>query len=109
VGVLVLMGAYKPRRLDVLSRNCTRNFSATDIQFQPPPNFNIFFPSDRLLVRLPPGIYRLDFDGAGFPIDWRTNVDALAVDLIAGSYTPVLIPLNRSDIVSGVVNNAEGK
>lgn len=64
---------------------------------------------DRLLVHLPPDTYRLDFDPAGFPIDWRTNVDALAVEVVAGSYTPVLIPLNRSYIVSGVVSNAEGK
>ena len=64
---------------------------------------------DRLLVRLPPGTYRLDFDPSGFPIDWRTNVDALAVEVVAGSYTPVLVPLNRSYIVSGVVTNAEGK
>jgi hypothetical protein len=76
---------------------------------QPIKSYQIDTLGDRLLVLLPPGTYRLDFDPAGFPIDWRTNVDALAVEVVAGSYTPVLVPLNRSYIVSGVITNTEGK
>ncbi len=63
---------------------------------------------DRTSVRLAPGTYRLDIDPSGFPADWQTTVDALAVDVVAGSYTPVLIALTRSYSRSGVVTDAQG-
>lgn len=64
--------------------------------------------SDRINVRLKPGTYRLDIDPAGLPLDWQASTDAVAVDVAAGSYTPVLIPLTRSYTVSGVITDAEG-
>ncbi|RCJ28297.1 hypothetical protein A6S26_12255 [Nostoc sp. ATCC 43529] len=64
---------------------------------------------DRTLVRMSPGIYRLDLDPAGLPPDWQAAVDGLAVDVIAGSYTPVMIPLIRSYTRSGVVTDAQGQ
>jgi len=64
---------------------------------------------DRILVRLPPGTYRLDFDPAGFPPDWQATVDALAIEVVAGSYTPVSIPLVPSYTRSGIVTDAQGK
>ncbi len=63
--------------------------------------------SDRLLLRLNPGIYRLDLDPAGFPPDWQAATDAYKVDVVSGSYTPVLLPLIRSYTVSGVITNTE--
>ncbi len=36
--------------------------------------------NEAALVRLSPGKYRLDLDPAGFPVDWKTATDALAVD-----------------------------
>lgn len=63
----------------------------------------------RTLVRMPPGIYRLDLDPAGLPPDWQAAVESSAVDVIAGSYTPVMIPLIRSYTRSGVVTDAQGK
>ncbi|RUT06031.1 hypothetical protein DSM106972_032370 [Dulcicalothrix desertica PCC 7102] len=65
--------------------------------------------SDRLLVRLNPGTYRLDLDPAGFPEDWQVKTDAYAVDVIAGSYTPILLPLTRAYTISGVVTDTQGK
>ncbi|MBR8838204.1 MAG: carboxypeptidase regulatory-like domain-containing protein [Stigonema ocellatum SAG 48.90 = DSM 106950] len=59
-------------------------------------------------VRLPPGTYRLDLDPSGFPPDWQATTDALAVDVVAGSYTTVMIPLVRSYTISGVVTDAQG-
>ncbi|MBD2293468.1 carboxypeptidase regulatory-like domain-containing protein [Anabaena sphaerica FACHB-251] len=64
--------------------------------------------SDRILLRLAPGKYRLDLDPAGFPPDWQATIEALAVDVIPGSYTPVMIPLILSYTVSGVVTDAQG-
>jgi hypothetical protein len=65
--------------------------------------------SDRILVRLNPGTYRLDLDPAGFPEDWQAKTDAYAVDVIAGSYTPVILPLTRAYAFSGVITDAQGK
>ncbi len=65
--------------------------------------------SDRILVRLNPGTYRLDLDPAGFPEDWQATTDAYAVDVIAGSYTPVMLPLTRAYAFSGVITDAQGK
>ncbi|MEA5573901.1 carboxypeptidase-like regulatory domain-containing protein [Calothrix sp. UHCC 0171] len=64
---------------------------------------------DRILVRLNPGSYRLDLDPAGFPLDWQAATDAYAVDITAGSYTPVLLPLTRAYAVSGVITNIKGE
>lgn len=64
---------------------------------------------DRILLRMPPGTYRLDLDPAGFPPDWQATVEALAIDVVAGSYTPVVIPLIRTYTRSGVVTDAQGK
>jgi hypothetical protein len=64
--------------------------------------------ADRVLVRLPPATYRLDLDPSGFPLDWQSPVDAYAVEVVAGSYTSVLLPLVQSYTVTGVVTNAEG-
>ncbi len=65
--------------------------------------------NDRITVRLPPGTYRLDLDAAGFPLDWHTSKNALAVDVVAGSYTPIMIPFTRSYTRTGVVTDSEGK
>ncbi|NEP01000.1 MAG: carboxypeptidase regulatory-like domain-containing protein [Symploca sp. SIO2E9] len=62
-----------------------------------------------IYVNLLPGTYRLDFDPSGFPIDWQAAVDAYAVEVVAGSYTPVSVPLLLSYTISGVVTDSEGK
>lgn len=65
--------------------------------------------SDRLLVRLSPGNYRLDLDTAGFPPDLQPVLNSFAVEVVEGSYTPIPIPLQPFYTVAGVVTNAEGK
>ncbi len=65
--------------------------------------------SDRTKLRLTPGKYRIDIDPAGFPPDWRAETDAFAVNVVAGSYTRVMIPLTQSYSFSGVATDAEGK
>ncbi len=63
---------------------------------------------DRILIRIPTGNYRLELDPAGFPPDWQATIDALAVDVVAGSYTPVMVSLIRSYTRSGVIIDAQG-
>lgn len=63
----------------------------------------------KLFLRLSPGIYRVDLDPAGFPPDFQPSVNAFAVAVTEGSFTPVSIPLQPSYTVAGVVTNAEGK
>ena len=65
--------------------------------------------ADRVIVRLAPGVYRLDLDPAGFPLDWQTPIKAYAVEVVAGGYTPISIPLTRSYTFTGVARDATGE
>jgi len=65
--------------------------------------------SNGILVRLPPGTYRIDLDPSGYPLDWKAKVEALAVNVVAGTYTPVQVPLVQSYTISGIVTDAKGK
>ncbi|MBD2451449.1 carboxypeptidase regulatory-like domain-containing protein [Nostoc sp. FACHB-152] len=76
---------------------------------QPITSFRPEIQKQRILVPLVPGAYRLDIDPAGFPLDWEATVDSYAVDVVAGSYTSVLIPLRLSYTLSGVVTDTNGK
>jgi hypothetical protein len=64
---------------------------------------------DGISVRVMPGNYRIDFDPAGFPSEWQTDKDAVAVDVAAGAYTIVPIPLIRSFTRSGIATTTLGK
>jgi hypothetical protein len=64
---------------------------------------------DGFVLRLPPGTYRVELEPAGFPPDFQPSVNAFAVEAVAGSYTPIIIPLQPSYTVGGVVTDAEGK
>lgn len=59
-------------------------------------------------VELTPGLYRLEFDPVGFPLDWQVDVRALAVEVKNGAYTSVRVPLIQAFTVSGVVTTTEG-
>ncbi|MBF2064025.1 MAG: carboxypeptidase regulatory-like domain-containing protein [Calothrix sp. C42_A2020_038] len=78
------------------------------INNQPLQSFAPTIQNDGALVYLSPGKYRLDLDPAGFPANWQTAVEALAVDVVAGSYTPVMLPMIRSFTRSGVVTDSKG-
>ncbi|KST64093.1 carboxypeptidase-like regulatory domain-containing protein [Mastigocoleus testarum] len=62
----------------------------------------------RTSINLSPGKYRLDLDPAGFPIDWQTSTSAYAVEVVAGSYTSVSIPLVPAYTISGVIKDKRG-
>lgn len=64
---------------------------------------------DRTWVHLPPRKYRLDFDPAGFPLDWLVSAPAYAVDVVAGSFTPVMVPLVPAYTLSGVIRDSQTK
>ena len=60
-------------------------------------------------IRLPSGNYRLDLDLAGYPFDTTPKDSALAIEVIAGSYTTVQIPFSPSYTIMGVVSDNQGK
>ncbi len=62
-----------------------------------------------LVTYLPPGVYRLDLDPAGFPLDWQAAVDAYAVEVVSGSYTTVNVPLIPAYTLSGIVSDDQGQ
>ncbi len=62
-----------------------------------------------VFVTLSPGTYRLDLDPAGYPVDWKPVKPAYAVEVVPGSYTPVLVPMVQSYTVAGRVTDAQGK
>jgi hypothetical protein len=64
---------------------------------------------DRAIVKLVPGTYRIDLDPAGYPLDWQAELDALSINVVAGTYTSVPIPLVMSFTRSGTVTDASGK
>jgi Carboxypeptidase regulatory-like domain len=59
--------------------------------------------SDRFLVRLLPGMYRLDLEAAGFPPDFQPTETSMAVRVTEGSYTPIMIALQPSYTASGII------
>lgn len=67
-----------------------------------------FITNQGIFIRLDPQTYRLDLDPAGYPLDWSPTENAYAVDVIAGVYTPVTIPLNISYTVAGKVTDTNG-
>jgi Carboxypeptidase regulatory-like domain len=64
--------------------------------------------NDRILVRLPPDTYHLSLDPSGYPTDWQVSSDAMAVEVVAGSYTAIAIPLIPSYTRSGVITDSQG-
>ena len=68
-------------------------------------SFRSYTRSDGVYVRLSPDAYRLDLDSAGFPLNWKAIQSAYAVEVVAGSYTPVLVPLVRSYTITGILSD----
>jgi hypothetical protein len=73
------------------------------------PSFNPTPAINGVSVRVVPGTHRIDFDPAGFPPEWQTDKNAVAVDVAAGADTIVPIPLIRSFTRSGIATDALGK
>ncbi|WYL95600.1 MAG: carboxypeptidase-like regulatory domain-containing protein [Gloeotrichia echinulata IR180] len=66
-------------------------------------SFQPEFTSNGVLVKLPPGFYRLDLDSAGYPINRKPLESAYAVEVVAGSYTIIRVPMKLSYTVAGRV------
>ena len=64
---------------------------------------------DGLLANLFPGEYRLDLDSAGYPVGWKATETAYAIDIVAGGYTTVTVPLIPSYILAEAVTDDEGE
>lgn len=56
-----------------------------------------------------PNKYRLDFDPAGFPAEWKPQALGYAVEVAAGSYTQVLVPLMAAYTLEGTIVDRHGK
>lgn len=64
--------------------------------------------SDGISMVLPPDTYRLDIDPAGLPLDRNAAEMSYAVEVVAGQYTTVAVPLVLTYSVSGVVTDRMG-
>jgi hypothetical protein len=64
--------------------------------------------SDGISMILPPDTYRLDIDPAGLPLDRNAAEMSYAVEVVAGQYTTVAVPLVLTYSVSGVVTDRMG-
>jgi hypothetical protein len=64
---------------------------------------------NRISLRVAPGKYLLDFDPAGLPINWRTQATGYGVDVAAGGYTQVFVPLVPAYTIEGVVTDRSSK
>ena len=60
-------------------------------------------------LKLAPGIYRIDLDPSGYPIDWKPTKVSTAIEVVAGSYTTVSIPFIASYTVAGTVTDSTGE
>ncbi len=65
--------------------------------------------SDIYLVVSAPSRYRLDLDPSRFPPDWQSIGESYAVDVVAGSYTPVPVVLIPSYPLAGTIVDAHNK
>ncbi|MEA5583593.1 carboxypeptidase-like regulatory domain-containing protein [Nodularia harveyana UHCC-0300] len=61
-----------------------------------------------VLLKLAPGIYRIDLDPAGYPIDWKPAEVAAAIEVVSGSYTTFSIPFVASYTLAGTLTDSEG-
>jgi hypothetical protein len=60
-------------------------------------------------LKLTPGIYRLDLDPAGYPLDYKPTQVSSAIEVVAGSYTKLSIPFVASYTLAGTLTDSTGK
>lgn len=75
---------------------------------QPVDRFQPTVYDDGVLLSTMPGLYRLDLDPAGYPLNWTPNRTSYAVEVVSGSFTPVYVPFTASYTVAGRVSDRNG-
>jgi hypothetical protein len=63
---------------------------------------------DSAIVKLPPDSYRLDIDPAGYPINYHSSIEAIRLEISAGNFTPISIPLAPAYTYTGEVRDKIG-
>jgi Carboxypeptidase regulatory-like domain len=79
------------------------------INQKPLKQFQVASGTDSATIKLPPDSYRLDIDPAGYPVNYRSSIEALRIDIAAGNITPIAIPLVPAYVYTGVVQDKTGK
>jgi Carboxypeptidase regulatory-like domain len=59
-------------------------------------------------LNLPNGEYRIDIDPAGYPVNFRSRLEALRLAIVSGGVTTVSIPLIQSYSMVGFVKDTKG-
>jgi Carboxypeptidase regulatory-like domain len=76
---------------------------------KPLKNFRVTDTENSATIKLPPDSYRVDVDPAGYPVNYRSSIDALRVDVAAGNVTKIAVPLVPAYVYTGVVQDKAGK
>jgi Carboxypeptidase regulatory-like domain len=80
-----------------------------NLNYRPLKPYRPTIENNRISLRVSPGKYRIDFDPAGLPINWRTQSPGYAVEVAAGGYTQVLVPLVPAYTIEGIVTDRSTK
>jgi len=78
------------------------------INHQPLNRFRPDIRNEGVFVNLPPGLYRVDLDPAGYPLDWNPTETAIVAEARPGQFTHLEIPLQESFTLTGVVTDEVG-
>jgi hypothetical protein len=63
---------------------------------------------ERINLPLPGGSYRLDFDAANYPKDWKPRIPPQRINIAPGSYTQIEVPLVLSYVLTGKISDFRG-
>lgn len=94
-GVLVQMFLDQNRngRFDPGEEALTDKVSLLTLNEQPMESFRPEQRGDRMVIRLPPGIHRVAIQPDSLPAGWQIQIPGYQIEVVAGSYTPILVPL----------------
>lgn len=79
------------------------------INQKPLKQFQVDGGTDSATIKLPPDSYRVDIDPAGYPVNYRSSIDAIRLDVAAGNLTPISVPLVPAYVYTGEVRDKAGK
>ena len=79
------------------------------INQKPLKNFRVIDGINSATIKLPPDSYRVDIDPSGYPVNYRSSIDAIRLDVAAGNLTPISVPLVPAYVYTGEVKDKAGK